>query len=381
MTTLNGQQRASLLDRLFRRIGNLDDDTLVHLDNLTRAVDEGGVVTLPSEPRVSEGERLSRRYFLASLLAGGLLMGGAAGASVVALNDEGVRQWLGDAGVLPTETAQPATATPGPSPSPTLPNEAVSQISGLQRQVTQLTGQRDALLKQVSDAQANATNLQLSNEAAKALLDLYKQLEGINIDQVVTAAIAALALPLEAVDTIQAALGDGVVLASKAIQGVENEMPIIAAGLDWLEQQVGQLIVDIRAFQTALKVSNAQDVSNFITNLLGMLPFGVGDDVKTTLQAMGTVMNALPMLLDNVDVRVIEPARTWAVADKQGGLYASLLNPMQSQLVTPAQQMVANAQNLNSLYNSNLAQPGQAALDQRNKIRALIAQKAGTSSQ
>jgi hypothetical protein len=39
--------------------------------------------------------------------------------------------------------------------------------------------------------------------------------------------------------------------------------------------------------------------------------------------------------------------------------------------------MVANAENLNTVYNQQLAQPVQSVLDQRAKIRAEITKKAG----
>jgi hypothetical protein len=50
---------------------------------------------------------------------------------------------------------------------------------------------------------------------------------------------------------------------------------------------------------------------------------------------------------------------------------------VREQVLAPAQQMVANAENLNTVYNSQVAKPVQDALDTRAKIRAEISKKAG----
>ena len=55
----------------------------------------------------------------------------------------------------------------------------------------------------------------------------------------------------------------------------------------------------------------------------------------------------------------------------------TMLRPVREQVLTPAQQMVANAENLNTIYNTKVAQPVQSVLDQRAQIRAEILKKAG----
>jgi hypothetical protein len=158
-------------------------------------------------------------------------------------------------------------------------------------------------------------------------------------------------------------------------------MPLIAAGLDWLDQQVARLTAGIRAIQTALAVTNntrlVQAMQDFISQVLDMLPFGVGQNVKAVLLAMGEVLKRLPDLIDNVNVMLIGPAQAWIVPGKEGGLHDLLLRPVREQVLAPAQQMVANAENLNTVYNQQLAQPVQSVIDQRARIRAEITKKAG----
>ncbi|MCC7446883.1 MAG: hypothetical protein IT324_05665 [Anaerolineae bacterium] len=416
MRTLDDQQRATLLDRLFRRISKLDDDSLLELDKLMHMAESGAQPILPApaptpkpaapvqvvKPKTKpDPERLSRRYFLATLAAGSLLAAGAGGAAAVALSDDGVRQWLSEQGWLPTPTPVLPTVTAGPSPTldspaaPTMPAAARNQITGLQNQVAtlqqqiaSLTAERDnlrqqvkALGGQVNDANSQVSDLKAKNTTYQDVVGLYQQLESISIDQIISAALTSIGVPMLAINTVRDSLRTGVVLGVRTLQTVEDQMPLIAAGLDWLDKQVATLIAGVRAFQTALAVTSsnqtAKAVSDFISQVLDMLPFGAGQNIKAALQAMGDVLTNLPELLNNVSVMLIEPARAWIVPGKQGGLYDLLLRPVREQVLAPAQQMVANAENLNTVYNSQLAKPVQDALDQRAKVRAEITKKAG----
>jgi len=420
MRTLDDQQRATLLDRLFRRISKLDDDSLIELEKLTRMAESGAQPVLPApEPPVErqstspvkvvkpqqpvkpDPDRLSRRYFLASLAAGSLLAAGAGGVAAVALSDDSVRQWLSEQGWLPTPTPALPTVTVGASPTlespgvPTMPAAARNQISGLQnqvatlqKQIAALTAERDnlrqqvkALGGQVNDANNQVSDLKARNSTYQDVIGLYQQLEAVSIDQIISGALTSIGVPMLAINTVRDSLKTGVVLGVRTLQTVEDQIPLLSAGLDWLDKQVATLIAGVRAFQTALAVASgtqtAQAVSDFIAQVLDMLPFGAGQNIKAALQAMGNVLAALPELLNNVSVRLIEPARVWIVPGKQGGLYDLLLRPVREQVLAPAQQMVANAENLNTVYNSQVAKPVQDALDTRAKIRAEITKKAG----
>ncbi len=391
MRTLDEHQRATLLDRLFRQVGALDDSHLLKLESLFQHLDDPQPVPPPIPTRQSDPNQLSRRYFLMTLLAGGALAATAGGAAAVALNDQNVRHWLGDQGWLPTLTITP---TSGPSPTatasliPTLPPEAVNQITSLQSQIAALTAERDKLKQQVvalggqvDDANGQITTLKTNNQNYRDLLDLYHQLEQVGLDDMLSTALGSMGLSMLAVNTVRAALSTGLVLAVRVLQTIEDQMPLIASGLDWLEQQIRTLSAGIRAFQTALQVSDgaslAKSVSDFIGQVLDMLPFGAGQNIKLALQAMGNLIGDLPELLNNVNVQLIGPARAWIVSGTEGGLHDLLLRPLREQLLSPAQQIVANAENLNTVYNNQLAQPAQSALDQRAKIRAEITKKAG----
>jgi hypothetical protein len=329
-----------------------------------------------------------------TLVAGSVLAAGAGGAAAVALSDERVRQWLIAQGWIPPETAAIPTTVPGPTPTleatavPTLPAGVRNQLSALQKQVDLLTSERDQLRKQVQalggqvqDANGQIDQLKGKNGDLSSLIDLYKQLDVIDLDTLILSSLTALGVPILAIDTVRTALKTGTALAVRVLQGIEDQIPLVGAGLDWLDKQVLTLTAGYRALQTALEITEdsgvAKRISDFISQVLDMLPFGVGQNVKVALQAVGNVMAQLPELLNNVRVMVIQPARAWVGTGKAGGLYDSLLRPMREQVLAPAQQIVANAENLNTVYNKQVAQPVQTALDQRAKVRIEINKKVG----
>src|SRR5258708_38003615 len=187
------QQRAVLLDRLYRSVGKLDNHSLMVLEQLLQDVTKGDTLDLAEPASTSTpGDQVSRRYFLATLLAGGVIVASAGGAGVVALNDDRVRNWLEEQGWLPTGTPIPASGTPGPSPTPTLSAQARAQLATLNSQIVSLTSERNGLQQQLTDANSQLSQVQANNTLAQGLLDLYRQLENVNLDQLVTDALGAL---------------------------------------------------------------------------------------------------------------------------------------------------------------------------------------------
>jgi hypothetical protein len=81
------------------------------------------------------------------------------------------------------------------TPEPTFPAAARNQIAALQNQLAALTTERDGLRRQVTtlsnqvkDANGQIEDLRARNGAFGEVFDLYKQLEDLNIDQVITTA-------------------------------------------------------------------------------------------------------------------------------------------------------------------------------------------------
>ena len=113
-----------------------------------------------------------------------------------------------------------------------------------------------------------------------------------------------------------------------------------------------------------LSVSHPLYPMHHLTTPYHGLP-GRGSAYQTLLH-IAELAQAQALALVDADLRSLTPE--W---------FDLLLRPVREQVLAPAQQMVANAENLNTVYNKQVAQPVQSVLDQRAQIRAEILKKAG----
>src|SRR5260221_8281969 len=121
MRTLDEKQRATLLDRLFRRIGKLDDESLIRLETMTRPAETGGAIAASAKAQ-GDPDQLSRRYFITALLAGGILAASAGGAGAPSPNHKKGNGRASRTGwVFSRPPSRPPSQQPGPNPSPPLP--------------------------------------------------------------------------------------------------------------------------------------------------------------------------------------------------------------------------------------------------------------------
>jgi regulator of replication initiation timing len=375
---------------------------------------------------------IGRRGFLIGLITGGVVTGVAGGTAVVMTYDQRVRDWLSTQGMLPSATAIPPTPTITPTIPPPLPVEIVDQIEALQRQIDALTAERDALktrvdgleqtlldanaeistlkgdlsivtterddlkltadklrddLKALGDQadalQVKLTNAEQTSQKRASLLRRYGDLDSADLDSAVTTGMAGTAAALATLMQQRDPLVNGLNVVRERVTTVEEQMGEINAGLDWLDREVATLTANYRAFQTALKALPGtlagSSTTEFAREVAAALPFTVSQEIKLAVQAMGAVIARLPAFLDNVNRMSIVPARLWVVPsnDKQAGLFGLLLTPMQGNLLSPVEKMVNSAENLELVYNKDLAQPAQRLLLQRSQIRAEITQEAG----
>src|SRR5687767_8816668 len=161
-TYLDGPQRAALENRVIEGIDRLDDSTLMALQSwLERPV--GG-----SEQITSGGKgRMTRRQALTGLFLGGAAVAGAGVAG----------SYLGESGIL-DESA-----------------ERISELNGV--------------VDQWQD-RANLLGDQLDN--AKGLITMFDDLEGIGLDDVVNAGVAAVASVLGNASELAQRLREGVIV-------------------------------------------------------------------------------------------------------------------------------------------------------------------------
>ncbi len=392
---LEERQRAVLLDRLYRRISALDDDSLVELDRLTVA----DIYADDTPEKTKRG--LDRRKFLATLLFGSaaVVAGGSMAAALLS-------QTVGAGQATLSETLGSAQNPAPPIPTAGLPPELRIQIEALQAQLAEAQSERLALRAQLDAAQAEIGRLTgerdtlsvnqevLSAEAEHArseadrlgqVVSLYEQMDAVGLDNAVAAGMGPMGMMLMGLQGGRLLLESGVQEAARLLATVEVQSPAIANGLLWLENQVAALSMLLQQLENTLSdvLSPIEPITtqigNFIGQIIDMLPFGVGQHIRAGLEAIALILTHIPELVASINPMVFTPLRQWVSPDGDKGLVPEVVRPISANLVNPAQQVVDSASALETAYNDQLKTPVEQALAARAQIRGMIASLTGIS--
>jgi uncharacterized phage infection (PIP) family protein YhgE len=416
------QQRTAILDRLYRRISQLDNEALIQLDYLTNTAEKiefyldetdaqaddtypayTGPLQRKTAPRSESGasqRRLTRRGFMLALLFGGATVTTGGALALLLNNADGPA--VSPAPTLPpnmepTAIAQQPTLTSAPSSTPPLPTLTPDThqddvIASLQQELatsqtdqSTLAGEldntrleRDTLSSELASAQADVDYLQ-------QVVGLYRQLEAVGLDDTLLLGLGPVGMALLALENGRTALTTGIEDATTRLATIEVQSPTIANGLLWLEDQVNSLSTTLQDLENALSsvvepvAPITQQIGDFIGQILSLLPFGVGEHIRAGLEAIGTILTHIPELVASINPLVITPLRQWVSPESEDqGLIAEVVNPINNGLIPSAQGMVENSSALSSAYNTQLATPTQDALDARAAIREQIVALTGT---
>lgn len=231
-----------------------------------------------------------------------------------------------------------------------------------------------------ADAELEAANVELARLIG--LLDLYEQLEKVGLDAILATGMAAVALPLKAVETGAKALKSGLDWAEDALLSVSEALPTAQESLLWLEAQVSAVAGAIERFEEG--VSNALDrvtdnavgeaVKGFVAKLLDSLPFGLGERFRDALDGLVDLVTSVDELVEGINVHLLEPMREGWFSEQEGkGLRGLLVDPLVEHVLDPAESHLVNLAVLADNWQNKLADPTQEALAERAKIREEIA--------
>ena len=397
------QIRAARLDRIYRRISRLDDDTLAQLDRLT---DTAGAIEFYVEPEKTKtddghrGQVVNRRAFFVTLLLGGIAA--ASGGAVWLLGQEGSadRQTPAPASTGELSTATEVLSTPTmqgapladytPSPTPGPPPDVL--IDNLRDQLTEARSERIALRAALDAARDEADRLRDQLQRAQndivflqQVIDLYEQLEAVGLDDTIAVGMEPVGLALLTIGSGRNLLEAGIQQAARLLATIEVQSPTIATGLLWLEEQINILARTLQDLEDALSDffdpvrPLAEQIGAFIGQVLDALPFGVGQHIRAGLEAVGAILTHIPELVASVNPMLITPLREWVSPDEDKGLVAEVVNPINENLIASAQRMVDETATLQTTYESQLRTPVENALATRRQIRQTLAGLTGAA--
>jgi hypothetical protein len=303
-----------------------------------------------------EQRAISRRGFLT-----GAVVGGAAGLAVAA--GTGAAVWkISDGELLAAKDAAEAEL------------EASKATADAELEAAQ----------SAADLELQAIVESAAEELAQmmGLLELYEELDKIGLDGILQKGLAAVALPLEAVEVGARALSRGLEWAETALLSLAEALPSAQESLLWLEAQVSAVATALEQLQTS--VANALDratdnavgaaLEDLTNKVLDNLPFGLGDKFRDALEGLVGLVTSVDELVAGINTFLLEPLRDKWFSEEEGkGVGGTFVDPLIENILDPLESHLVSLSVLADNWQNNLMNPSQVALAERSEIRAEIA--------
>jgi hypothetical protein len=314
----------------------------------------------------------SRRAFLRRLVLGGSLALGAGGFAAYLANQDRTTVVIlpnGDAVSVPASTDVSETF------------DLMAELASLRAALAESDEERRSLSSQLADAQAEINRLAGDREGLLSLVGLYEALEDIGLDNIVEAGFVALGVGMSGARALVALLEAGAQRGFDILQDLIEDFPSPQEGIVWLKGEVSALLVNLDNVADQIKEvieplePFATLVVEFILDVLKKLPFGLGNPARGGLEAMQAVVTGLPVLADGIVADVLDPLETWFGQNQRTNLIGTLVGPIESDLINPANDTIEAVNALDTSYQNDLMSPAQTAIGERAAIRAQIDQQ------
>jgi hypothetical protein len=237
-------------------------------------------------------------------------------------------------------------------------------------------------LRQAADAERLAAKEAADSELARllGLLDLQEKLEKIDLDGILEAGMAALAMPLAAVAQGARILKSGLEWAEQAVLSLREALPTARQALLWLEAQVSAVAEGIEKLETNIgqaldKASDNAIVSalkDFAGMILDNLPFGLGDRFRGVLDGLVGLVTSVDELVTGINTHFLEPVGDQWFAEEGRGIGATLADPLVEHVLDPLESHLADLSALTDAWQHKLVGPAEHALAERARVRAEI---------
>lgn len=328
LTMMDDRQRASIETRVIEQLQRLDDSTLKELDAwLAKPVVAG-------QPEVGKSKRgMTRRQAITATLLGGAAVAGAGVAG----------NMLGESGAL---------------------TEGAARIASMNETIDEWQNRANELGNRVDDAMG--------------LITMFDNLDNIGLDDVVNAGLAAVASAIGGAALTAQTLREGLLVARNNLNQLDEGLAVLDNGLVGVENAVSRLSDLMQALEDRLQaagepvapITNA--LGGFFTRLIGMIPFGVGDQINATIERIQSVISAIPESIENINRDLIEPLRARFFPRQGDDVQVRLLDPLTNLLFTPAEQLLGHLARLAETWQSALQRPAEEKLAARADLRKQI---------
>ena len=271
----------------------------------------------------------------------------------------------------------------------TLQNQATdwqAKLSAASSQNAQLAGavnnaqqQANDLKSQLAAAQSALSSANERLAHSSELINLYNQLEGIGLDNVVATGLGVLGGALSGLSGPVGLLRDGVEAAHGLLTGFEQTLPDFNGAMAWLGQQVVNIRVALWAVETAAQQAANSTLSGvtavfggFVGFVLDHLPFNIGANVRQTLNEVQHLLTGVTAMADQAPEQVLLKISRY-VDDGPQSWKQALIAPLRLNTLTPAGDVLAGVVGATDTFKTSLHEPATAALQRRQALRDQIA--------
>ena len=238
--------------------------------------------------------------------------------------------------------------------------------------------------KEAAEAELQAGRETADAEIARlqGLVDLYENLEKIGLDAVLETGMAAVALPLAAVEGGAKALKGGLDLVESALLSLEEVLPSAEESILWLEDRVSALAEGVEKLESALgraldragSSPVVEALRDFAGMILDNLPFGLGDKIRGVLDGLITLVTSVDELVEGINAFLLEPLREkWLSTGDGEGIGANLVDPLVENILDPLEAHLTDLAVLADNWQNKLMAPAEQALAERAQVRKEIA--------
>jgi hypothetical protein len=256
-----------------------------------------------------------------------------------------------------------------------------ASLSAMERQV--------AALEQQVSGQGSATE-QLTVELAGAnqqvsllagLVALYEQLEGVDVSAALDEGFSAVSETItQWVEEIPT-LDEGIELGRQALDDLENHIPLLENGRIWLDSQVDKVQLYYRAIELLLEAAVEtlgpflQMLNEWFQKVNRWLPFNLGQQATDIMDSITTLLAETPHTVNGLNTNIAQPLDVWlSREDGDTALRRRVVKPLREGVLAKTKEATSKAQQVQSVYQTQLLAPAQTAVDAQRAFRTQIAQ-------
>lgn len=246
--------------------------------------------------------------------------------------------------------------------------------------VAALGGAAAGSLATRADSLKTQAQYELELSKLRTLVGLYEGLERVGIDAVIQTGVNLVRSALETVRNASRLIRDGITAAEKALATFQQTLQALRPQVERAALGLGDLMnkfhaaeaVVISVLGTALPLT--ESIRGFFNALLDKIPFGIADNIKRSVDALVSLVQAIPATVENVSAGVLSPVtENFFPAGSASPVKATVVDSITANLLAPLGKFLDDVEKLANTWDRDLAAPVQSALSERQKIRDQIA--------